>query len=138
MRGSKRGREQSKKRVGFVSSLAQWTLVDGLRQWVPETFCHTSRVFISSEGMCDVVTQFLGAELIVRNKPSHSTFSKIMTTKTEDQLSYLKGLQAVRERSRLVLEAANQGALNNFDYYPERLSNVADKVSSIIEVCLEV
>ncbi|KAH6669692.1 hypothetical protein F5X68DRAFT_216014 [Plectosphaerella plurivora] len=47
-------------------------------------------------------------------------------------IEYLKSLQAVRERSRIVFKAANDGKLNNFDYHPDKFAACADLVESVI------
>jgi len=49
-------------------------------------------------------------------------------------IEYLKTLQAVRERSRLVLEAARQGKTNNFVFHEERMKDVTEFVASVIDV----
>lgn len=50
------------------------------------------------------------------------------------EIEYLKTLQAVRERSRLVLDAAKQGKTNNFDFHPERMQHVTEFVAGVIDV----
>lgn len=49
-------------------------------------------------------------------------------------IEYLKTLQAVRERSRLVLEAARQGKTNNFVFHEDRMKHVTEFVASVIDV----
>lgn len=51
-------------------------------------------------------------------------------------IEYLKTLQAVRERSRLVLEAARQGKTNNFVFHEDRMKDVTEFVASVIDVSL--
>lgn len=53
---------------------------------------------------------------------------------TNPDLEYLKSLQAVRDRSVLVLQAANEGKLNSFTYHPDQFSSCADLVESVIRV----
>ncbi|KAH7033480.1 uncharacterized protein B0I36DRAFT_430689 [Microdochium trichocladiopsis] len=48
-------------------------------------------------------------------------------------IEYLKTLQAVRERSRLVLEAAKQGKTNNFTFHQDRMQDVTEFVASVID-----
>jgi len=48
-------------------------------------------------------------------------------------IEYLKTLQAVRERLRLVLEAARQGKTNNFVFHEERMKDVTEFVASVID-----
>jgi len=55
-------------------------------------------------------------------------------TNTSPDLEYLKSLQAVRERSRIVFQAANEGKLNNFTFHPEQFSACADLVEGVIRV----
>ncbi|KAK8058568.1 hypothetical protein PG994_009016 [Apiospora phragmitis] len=55
-----------------------------------------------------------------------------MHTSEDQNISYLLSLQAVRDRSRLVLKAAGEGALDNFDYHYERMPEVADFVLGVI------
>lgn len=57
-----------------------------------------------------------------------------MHTNEDKDISYLLSLQAVRDRSRLVLKAAEEGALNNFEYHSERMPEVADFVLNVISV----
>jgi hypothetical protein len=52
----------------------------------------------------------------------------------DPQVTYLLSLNAVRDRAKLVGEAAEAGKLSNFDVHEERLSDVADFVTSIIKV----
>ncbi|KAK8113194.1 hypothetical protein PG984_013720 [Apiospora sp. TS-2023a] len=56
-----------------------------------------------------------------------------MNTSEDKDISYLLSLQAVRDRSRLVLKAAEEGALNNFEYHAERLPDVAGFVLKVID-----
>jgi hypothetical protein len=50
------------------------------------------------------------------------------------EITYLLSLQAVRERSRAVLQAAKEGLLNSFDYDEQRMNEVAKFVIDIIKV----
>lgn len=48
------------------------------------------------------------------------------------EVQYLKSLQAVRERSKVVFEAAKEGSLNNFVYNADRMLTVVELVASVI------
>jgi hypothetical protein len=52
------------------------------------------------------------------------------------EVKYLLSLGAVRERAKLVGEAAEAGKLSHFDVHEERLSDAADLVVSVIKVRL--
>jgi hypothetical protein len=52
----------------------------------------------------------------------------------DPQIKYLLSLRAIRERAKLVGDAAEAGKLSNFDVHKERLDDVADFVTSIIKV----
>lgn len=54
----------------------------------------------------------------------------------DNQVKYLLSLQAVRDRSRLVGEAAKAGKLNHFDVHEDKLDEVVDFVTKVIEVRL--
>ena len=56
------------------------------------------------------------------------------TIATMSDVEYLLTLEAVRERAGIVLATARQGGLTHFDYHAERISDVADFVTDIIEV----
>ena len=49
-------------------------------------------------------------------------------------IEHLKSLQAVRERANLVLEAATRNELTHFTYHPDKMDEVAEYVSGIINV----
>ena len=51
---------------------------------------------------------------------------------------YLLSLGAVRDRAKLVGEAAEAGKLRNFDVHEESLSDVAEFVTSLIKVCRQI
>jgi hypothetical protein len=53
----------------------------------------------------------------------------------DDKVKYLLSLSAVRERAKLVGEAAQAGKLSHFDVHEERLGEAADYVTSVIKVC---
>jgi hypothetical protein len=57
-----------------------------------------------------------------------------MATGLASDIEYLKSLQAVRERSRIVLERARNGSLNNFIYDESRLKETAEFVTGVISV----
>jgi hypothetical protein len=52
------------------------------------------------------------------------------------EVAYLFSLDAVRERSSIVYNAAKEHRLNNFDFHEDKLNDVADYVTKIIEVCV--
>jgi hypothetical protein len=54
----------------------------------------------------------------------------------DDKIIYLLSLRAVRERAKVVGEAAETGKLSHFEVHEERLGEVADFVTSVIKVCL--
>ncbi|KAF3015249.1 hypothetical protein G7054_g10684 [Neopestalotiopsis clavispora] len=56
-----------------------------------------------------------------------------MADPVSPDIAYLLSLQAVRERSRLVLQAAKEGSLNSFDYDEPRMTEVANVVIDIIK-----
>ncbi|KAK6216509.1 hypothetical protein LQW54_003515 [Pestalotiopsis sp. IQ-011] len=56
-----------------------------------------------------------------------------MADPVSSEITYLLSLKAVRERSRLVLQAAKEGALNSFDYDEPRMSEVSKVVIDIIK-----
>ena len=49
-------------------------------------------------------------------------------------LKYLLSLRAIRERAKIVGDAAQAGKLNHFDLNEKRMDDVADFVTSIIQV----
>ncbi|KAH8593392.1 DUF1688 domain-containing protein [Bisporella sp. PMI_857] len=49
------------------------------------------------------------------------------------EVAYLFSLDAVRERSSIVYNAAKEHRLNNFDFHEDKLNDVADYVTKIIE-----
>jgi hypothetical protein len=53
----------------------------------------------------------------------------------DPEVKYLLSLGAVRDRAKLVGEAAAAGKLSNFDVHEERLGGVAEYVTSVIKVC---
>jgi hypothetical protein len=53
-----------------------------------------------------------------------------------DPAGYLRSIHAVRERSKLVLEKAKTGELHHFDVDPNKFSETAQYVVSIIKVSL--
>ncbi|RFU74720.1 hypothetical protein TARUN_7532 [Trichoderma arundinaceum] len=55
-----------------------------------------------------------------------------MATSSASDIKYLESLLAVRERSRIVFEAARNGALNNFVYDEERMKETAEYVAGVI------
>lgn len=57
-----------------------------------------------------------------------------MATDLASDIEYLKSLQAVRERSRIVLKRAQNGSLNNFIYDESRMKDTAEFVAGVISV----
>ena len=54
----------------------------------------------------------------------------------DPQVTYLLSLGAIRERAKIVGEAAKAGKLSHFDVHEDRLDDVADFVTSVINVRL--
>lgn len=52
----------------------------------------------------------------------------------DPKVTYLLSLGAVRDRAKLVGEAAQSGQLSHFDVHEDRLDDVADLVASVIKV----
>jgi hypothetical protein len=52
----------------------------------------------------------------------------------DDKVKHLLSLGAVRERARVVGEAAQAGKLSHFDVHETRLGEVADFVTKVIKV----
>lgn len=61
-----------------------------------------------------------------------SVFSSYHTM--DDKVKYLLSLGAIRDRAKIVGEAARAGKLSNFDVHEERMDDVADFVTRIIKV----
>lgn len=61
-----------------------------------------------------------------------------MADPVSPEITYLLSLKAVRERSRLVLQAAKEGALNSFDYDEPRMNEVSKVVIDIIKVRIDL
>jgi hypothetical protein len=53
----------------------------------------------------------------------------------DPQVKYLLSLCAIRERAKIVEDAARAGNLTHFDVHEDRLDDVADYVTSVIKVC---
>ncbi|KAI9731649.1 MAG: hypothetical protein M1818_007779 [Claussenomyces sp. TS43310] len=51
----------------------------------------------------------------------------------DERVQYLLSLEAVRERSKIVYEAAQVGGLTHFEYHPSRMDAAADYVASLIK-----
>lgn len=49
-------------------------------------------------------------------------------------VKYLLSLGAIRDRAKVVGEAAEAGNLNHFDIHEEKLDDVADFVTTVIKV----
>lgn len=52
----------------------------------------------------------------------------------DPNVKYLLSLRAVRERARVVWQAAEAGELSHFDLHRDKLGDVADFVISVIQV----
>lgn len=61
-----------------------------------------------------------------------------MAATLESDIQYLKSLRAVRERSRIVLEAARNGGLNNFELDELRMKETAEFVAGVISVSVTI
>jgi hypothetical protein len=57
-----------------------------------------------------------------------------MAATLESDIQYLKSLRAVRERSRIVLEAARNGGLSNFELDESWMKETAEFVAGVISV----
>ena len=53
----------------------------------------------------------------------------------DNEIKYLLSLAAIREKAKIVWEAAQAGNLTHFDLHEDRLDDVADFVTSVIQVC---
>lgn len=53
----------------------------------------------------------------------------------DPDVKYLLSLQAIRDRAKIVWQAAETGQLTNFDLHKDKLDRVADFVTSVIKVC---
>ncbi|CAI7634661.1 unnamed protein product [Penicillium glandicola] len=51
----------------------------------------------------------------------------------DPQIEELLGLEAVRARAHVVLKLAEEGRLNHFNYYPERMEDATDYVLKLIQ-----
>lgn len=49
-------------------------------------------------------------------------------------VKYLLSLGAIRDRAKIVGQAAKDGNLNHFDVHEDKLNDVADFVTSVIKV----
>lgn len=50
-------------------------------------------------------------------------------------IQYLLSLQAVRDRANKVFDIAKRGALNHFEFHPEKLPTATDYIVNVISVC---
>lgn len=55
----------------------------------------------------------------------------------DPQVKYLLSLEAVRDRAKIVGEAAKVGKLSHFDVHEDKLPAVADYVTNVIKVCIQ-
>ena len=53
------------------------------------------------------------------------------------EVDYLLSLRSIRERAKIVGEAAQAGKLHHFDIHDERMGEVADFVTSVVKVRFE-
>jgi len=53
----------------------------------------------------------------------------------DSEVKYLLSLGAVRDRAKIVGEAAEAGKLSHFDVHEDRLGEVAEFVVGVIKVC---
>lgn len=60
-----------------------------------------------------------------------------MSAAVSSEVEHILTLEAVRERARQVLQSAESGHLNHFDYDESRMPEVAEFVSGIISVGAE-
>jgi hypothetical protein len=52
----------------------------------------------------------------------------------ESPVKYILSLRAVRERAKIVWEAAKEGSLSHFDLHEEKIEDAADFVTTVIKV----
>lgn len=52
----------------------------------------------------------------------------------DPQVKYLLSLQAIRERAKIVWDAAQAGKSSHFDVHAHKLNDVANYVTSVIKV----
>jgi hypothetical protein len=52
------------------------------------------------------------------------------------QVKYLLSLDAIRDRAKIIGEAAKAGKLSHFDVHEEQLGAVADYVTGVIKVLI--
>ena len=52
----------------------------------------------------------------------------------DSDVKYLLSLSAIRERAKIVSDAAQAGKLNHFNLHEERMDAVADFVTAVIQV----
>lgn len=55
----------------------------------------------------------------------------------DSKVKYLLSLTAIRERAKIVGDAAQAGQLSHFDLHEARMDDVADFVTSVIQVRLQ-
>lgn len=53
----------------------------------------------------------------------------------DSTVQYLLSLGSIRDRAKVVGQAAKDGNLNHFDVHEDKLDDVADFVTSVIKVC---
>jgi septal ring-binding cell division protein DamX len=67
--------------------------------------------------------------------PPSSHFGALaLTFDMDSTVQYLLSLGAIRDRAKIVGQAAKDGNLNHFDVHEDKLDDVADFVTSVIKV----
>lgn len=56
----------------------------------------------------------------------------------DPEVKYLLSLRAIRERANIVGDAAQARKLTHFDFHEERMGDVAEFVTSVIQVRLAI
>lgn len=54
----------------------------------------------------------------------------------DSKVRYILSLTAIRDRAKIVGDAAQARALNHFDVHEARMDDVADFVTKVIKVCI--
>lgn len=66
--------------------------------------------------------------------PSSHFSSRALAIDMDPTVKHLLSLGAIRERAKIVGQAAKDGNLNHFDVHEDKLNDVADFVASVIKV----
>ena len=75
-----------------------------------------------------------GLDIIAGTVNSRSLLKATRYINMESQVKYLLSLRSIRERAKIVGDAAKSGKLSHFDLHEDRLDEVADFVTSVIKV----